>query len=55
MHILIFYPILCLVSSKTTDLDPSNSENVLLIYGYDDTDNNTLTDQSRDKNNNDGY
>ncbi len=39
---------------KVADLDPTNSNNVLLIYGYDDTDGNTLTDRSRDKNLNGG-
>ena len=39
---------------KATDLDPNNSANVLLIYGYDDTDNNSLTDRSRDKDANGG-
>ncbi|MFC4635593.1 endonuclease [Dokdonia ponticola] len=39
---------------KVADLDPTNANNVLLIYGYDDTDGNTLTDRSRDKNLNGG-
>lgn len=39
---------------QAADLDPTNSNNVLLIYGYDDTDGNTLTDRSRDKNLNGG-
>jgi len=39
---------------KVADLDPANANNVLLIYGYDDTDGNTLTDRSRDKNLNGG-
>ncbi|MFL9842912.1 endonuclease [Flavobacterium rhizosphaerae] len=34
---------------KQTDLDPENNENVLLIYGYDDTDGVDDTDRSRDK------
>ncbi|QDO93980.1 T9SS type A sorting domain-containing protein [Formosa sediminum] len=39
---------------KVTDLDPTNSDNVLLVYGYDDTDGSTSTDRSRSKNNNGG-
>ncbi|MEP0264370.1 endonuclease [Dokdonia sp.] len=39
---------------QVADLDPTNSNNVLLIYGYDDTDGNTLTDRTRDKNLNGG-
>lgn len=39
---------------QAADLDPNNANNVLLIYGYDDTDGNTLTDRSRDKNLNGG-
>ncbi|WP_299207936.1 endonuclease [uncultured Dokdonia sp.] len=39
---------------QVADLDPTNSNNVLLIYGYDDTDGNTLTDRSRNKNLNGG-
>lgn len=39
---------------QAADLDPTNSNNVLLIYGYDDTDGNTLTDRSRNKNLNGG-
>lgn len=34
---------------KQTDLDPDNTENVLLIYGYDDTDNDPDNDRTRDK------
>ena len=34
---------------KQTDLDPTNSANVLLIYGYNDSDGNYITDRSRDK------
>ena len=34
---------------KQTDLDPSNSENVLLFYGFDDTDGIAKTDYTRDK------
>ncbi len=33
-----------------TDEDPDNSNNVLLIYGYNDNDGNCTTDRSRDKN-----
>ncbi|GGD85570.1 endonuclease [Planktosalinus lacus] len=32
-----------------TDEDPDNSNNVLLIYGYNDNDGNCTTDRSRDK------
>lgn len=39
---------------QQTDLDPSNSNNVLLIYGYDDNDGNVTTDRTRNKNNNGG-
>ncbi|MDW5288782.1 endonuclease [Formosa sp. PL04] len=39
---------------KVTDLDPDNPNNVLLMYGYDDTDNDITTDRSRGKNNNGG-
>ncbi|GAB5399857.1 MAG: hypothetical protein Aureis2KO_14420 [Aureisphaera sp.] len=34
---------------KITDEDPSNSNNVLLVYGYNDSDGNCLTDRTRDK------
>lgn len=34
---------------KTIDEDTQNSNNVLLVYGYDDNDNNCTTDRSRDK------
>ena len=34
---------------KQTDLDPNNSENVLLFYGYNDTDGTVKTDYTRDK------
>ncbi len=37
---------------KVADLDPTNSTNVLLMYGYNDGD--VETDRSRDKNNNGG-
>ncbi|WP_405206006.1 endonuclease [Aquimarina sp. LLG6339-5] len=39
---------------KQTDLDPSNSSKVVLIYGYNDTDGNTNTDRTRGVNNNGG-
>ncbi len=39
---------------KQTDLDPENVNNVLLVYGYSDTDNNTLTDRTRSKDLNGG-
>jgi len=39
---------------KQTDLDPNNSANVLLLYGYNDTDGNTYTDRTRSKNSNGG-
>ncbi|MGJ5641594.1 endonuclease [Formosa sp. S-31] len=39
---------------KVTDEDPDNANNVLLVYGYDDTDNNYSTDRSRNKNTNGG-
>lgn len=35
---------------KIADLDPQNSQNVLLIYGHDDNDGVFSTDRSRDKN-----
>jgi endonuclease I len=38
---------------KTSDLDPDNSANVLLVYGYQD-DSNPVTDRTRDKNANGG-
>ncbi len=39
---------------QQTDLDPSNSNNVLLIYGYSDVDGNPVTDRTRNKNSNGG-
>ncbi len=39
---------------KITDEDPLNSNNVLLIYGYNDNDGNYVTDRSRSKNANGG-
>ncbi|KJD33290.1 hypothetical protein PW52_14390 [Tamlana sedimentorum] len=41
-------------ASKVTDLDPTNSGNVLLLYGYDDSDRNHITDRSRSKFDNGG-
>ena len=38
-------------SMKITDEDPNNSNNVLLIYGYNDSDGNCTTDRTRNKNN----
>ena len=35
---------------KVTDEDPNNTNNVLLIYGYNDSDGNCTTDRSRNKN-----
>ena len=40
--------------SKNTDEDPNNNDNVLLIYGYNDTDGNNVTDRTRDKDLNGG-
>ncbi|MHA3789451.1 endonuclease [Flavobacterium hauense] len=34
---------------KQADLDPENTENVFLIYGYNDTDTNNSNDRTRDK------
>ncbi|WAC02111.1 endonuclease [Lacinutrix neustonica] len=39
---------------KQADLDPNNANKVLLIYGYDDTDNNYKTDRTRGKDSNGG-
>ncbi len=39
---------------KQSDLDPSNPNKVLLIYGYNDNDGDGKTDRSRSKNNNGG-
>lgn len=41
-------------ADKITDEDPLNSANVLLIYGYDDSDGNYITDRSRSKSLNGG-
>jgi len=39
---------------KSSDLNPENAANVLLIYGYNDTDGNIINDRSRDKDDNGG-
>lgn len=39
---------------QLTDLDPTNSSNVLLIYGTDDSDGNYVTDKTRSVNSNGG-
>lgn len=39
---------------QQTDLDPSNSNNVLLLYGFNDGDGDPTTDRTRNKNNNGG-
>jgi len=39
---------------QQTDLDPSNPNNVILIYGYDDADANITNDRTRGVNNNGG-
>lgn len=39
---------------KQSDLDPTDNTKVLLIYGYNDTDNSTVNDRTRGKNNNSG-
>ncbi|WP_299134858.1 endonuclease [uncultured Tenacibaculum sp.] len=39
---------------RQTDLDPTNNNNVLLIYGYNDGDNNSTTDRTRSKTMNGG-
>jgi len=41
-------------ASKISDEDPNNTSNVLLIYGYSDSDNNHVTDRTRSKNLNGG-
>ena len=41
-------------SSKVTDEDIDNPNNVILFYGYSDTDGNGVTDRSRNKNLNGG-
>ncbi|PIQ16549.1 MAG: endonuclease [Flavobacteriales bacterium CG18_big_fil_WC_8_21_14_2_50_32_9] len=35
---------------QQTDLDPNNLNNVFLLYGYNDTDGNPVTDRTRNKN-----
>ncbi len=39
---------------QQTDLDPINSNNVLLLYGYDDSDGSVINDRTRDKSLNGG-
>ncbi|MDH7444035.1 endonuclease [Aquimarina sp. 2201CG14-23] len=39
---------------KQSDLDPTNSSSVVLIYGYSDTDGNSVTDRTRGVNDNGG-
>jgi len=39
---------------KQTDLDPTNANNVFLIYGYDDTDADITNDRTRGKDMNGG-
>ncbi|MCB0380091.1 MAG: endonuclease [Flavobacteriales bacterium] len=39
---------------EQTDLDPTNTNNVLLLYGYNDGDGNPITDRTRDKTNQGG-
>ncbi len=39
---------------KQTDLDPNNSANVFLIYGYNDSDSDIHNDRTRDKDENGG-
>ena len=39
---------------KQTDLDPTDSGKVLLLYGFDDTDSDSTTDRTRGVNNNGG-
>ncbi len=36
---------------KITDIDPTNANKVLLVYGYNDTDGNCITDRTRNKEN----
>lgn len=42
------------VASRITDEDPDNTDNVLLLYGYNDSDGNVTTDRTRDKFDNGG-
>ncbi len=39
---------------KQTDVDPNNTSKVILIYGYNDTDGNSITDRTRGVDNNGG-
>jgi len=39
---------------RQTDLDPNNSANVILVYGYNDNDGNSSTDRTRSKYDNGG-
>ncbi|BAO55370.1 endonuclease [Nonlabens marinus] len=39
---------------KQIDLDPTNTNNVILVYGYDDTDQDLTNDRTRNKNLNGG-
>lgn len=39
---------------QQTDLDPTNSSKVFLLYGYNDGDSNPITDRTRSKTNNGG-
>ena len=39
---------------KISDLDPTNTNNVLLVYGYDDTDASQINDRTRNKSLNGG-
>ncbi|WP_179352535.1 endonuclease [Winogradskyella vidalii] len=41
-------------ASRITDIDPDNSNNVLLLYGYNDTDGNVTSDRTRSKYDNGG-
>ncbi|WP_052466913.1 endonuclease [Psychroserpens damuponensis] len=41
-------------ASRITDEDPNNSSNVILLYGYNNTDGNVTTDRSRNKYDNGG-
>lgn len=41
-------------ASRVTDLDPNNSNNVILLYGYNNTDGDITTDRSRSKYDNGG-
>ncbi|GAA4242600.1 endonuclease [Winogradskyella damuponensis] len=41
-------------ASRITDVDPNNPNNVILLYGYNDTDGDITTDRTRGKYNNGG-